>query len=40
VEVWDENSAGWEVVRAGLDVCGCGAGADKKSQLAQDSNVY
>ena len=40
VEVWDENSAGWEVVRDGLDVCGCGAGADKMFQLAQESSVY
>ena len=40
VEVWDENSAGWEVARGGLDVYGCGEGADKQSQLAQDSSVY
>jgi len=40
VEVWYENSAGWEVARGVLDVYGCGEGADKQSQLAQDSSVY
>ena len=40
MEVCVENSAGCEVVRGGLDVYGCGAGAEKIFQLAQDSSAY